>query len=217
MFFLVASCCPYAKHWLTPYRSSLSTDRACNIKWKGVQSILEQAVADTLVIMDCPYLGPRASRQNGAMTVLASCDFDDYGSHPVPRCLFTQRLVENLRTYARQLFRGPSYTTGLAADILTDYLTLIPDARTDREALTKFPHPLHLTLSGHGDVPIMLAPIPRGGPSTPTSTADSRSVSVRLDYAPGGEISIDELMKWIRRLPGGVKNVQIQAPFPLGP
>lgn len=204
------------KKRLTPFRSSLRVDRACNIKWKGIQAILEQAVADTIVLMDCPYLGPRVSRQDGIMTVLASCDFDDYGNHPVPRCLFTKRLVANLRTYARQLFRGPSYTTGLAADILTDYLTLIPDARTDCEALTKFPHPLHLTLSGHGDVPIMLAPLPQGGPSTPPSTTGSRSVSVRLDYAPGEEISVDELMKWIRRLPRGVRNVQIQGPYPLG-
>lgn len=193
--------------------SSLSTDMRCEIKWKNVQAKLEAAVADTLIMMDCPYIGPRANMQDSVMTVVASCDFNDYGMHPVPRCFFSQRVVDTLRKYARQTFRGPSYTTGLVADIMNDYLWHIPDARTDQEILTKFPHPLHQVLSGDADLPIMLAPLPRVGSPAPVPTRNERrSMNLKIDFDGNDDISMDEMIKWIRRLPRGAIYVRVDIP-----
>lgn len=192
--------------------SSLSTDRRCEIKWKDVQAKLEPTIADTLILMDCPYMGPRASRQNSVITVMASCDFNEYGDHPVPRCFFTRRVAETLGKYARQTFRGPSYTTGLTADIMNDYLCHIPDARTDQEILTTFPSPLHQVLSGDTDLPIMLAPIPRLDPPAPVLTGEGRqSVNVRIDFDADGKIKIDDVLRWMRRAPMRALNVRMDA------
>lgn len=178
-----------------------------------MQAKLEVAVADTLIIMDCPYIGPRANMQKGVMTVMASCDFNDYGIHPVPRCFFSHRVVDTLRKYARQTFRGPSHTTGLIADIMNDYLWHIPDARTDQEILTKFPYPLHQVLSGDTEVPIMLAPVLRSSPPAPVSALDDqRSVSLKIEFDANRNINMDDIIKWIRRLPKGIINVQVDSP-----
>lgn len=145
------------------------------------------------------------------MTVLASCDFNDYGLHFVPRCFFTKRVVENLRKYARQVFRGPSYTTGLIADVANDYMHLIPDARTDQEILTRFPYPLHQHLAGDEDLPVMLAPVPRDPSRSPPLIpgAERREMTLKLEYAAGEDVSLDEMMKWIRRLPKGIRTVKM--------
>lgn len=178
-----------------------------------MQNKLEAAVADTLIMMDCPYIGPRANMQNGVMTVMASCDFNDYGVHPVPRCFFSHRVVDTLRKYARQTFRGPSHTTGLVADIMNEYLWRIPDARTDQEILTTFPYPLHHVLSGDAEVPIMLAPISRTGSQTPAAARDEqRSMNLKIDFDANESLDMDDIIKWIRRLPRGVLNVRLDVP-----
>lgn len=195
------------RHFLS---STLVTNKRCEIKWKNVQSKLEAAAADTLVMMDCPYFGPRAQMQNSVMTVMASCDFSDYGLHPVPRCFFSKRVTDTLRKYARQTFRGPLYTTSLVADMMSDYLWHIPDARTDREILTKFPNPLHQVLSGDADIPIMLAPVPLTHPSTPAhSQTVRRAVKLEIDLGPDNSLSVDDIVKWIRRLPTKVTSVHL--------
>lgn len=175
---------------------------------------MEATISDTLVLLDSPFYGGRVHKPRGKLAMLASCDFGHYAPHAVPRGLFTHCLSENLRKRAVQTFRGKSLRVNeLHVDIMCDYKLCIPDARTDTEALVRFPRPLYVQYgdgAGGGVVlePLGLPPTSKheqhgggSGGSGAGSAATARVVAVEIAF-DAGVVTQEELSRMIRHLPG---------------
>lgn len=195
--------------------SSTQNGQPCIIRWSTVQPLFEQAIADTLVIMDCRYYGiPVATRRRGTLEVLAAASFEEQAS-PLARCAFTQALSEKLRIQAARV--RPFSAAQLHAHLLAEYPRIVQDMNPEREFLSTFPAPLHIQHAGSQIVPsVLLAPL-RGGRlnsnegASPLPGGEVREVrmTVRLDQEPDADLWAD----WLRLMPDGIREVQIEGAF----
>lgn len=192
--------------------SSTQSGQPCTIRWSTVQPLFEQAIADTLVIMDSRYFGILgAARRRGTLEVLAAGSFEEHAS-PLARCAFTQALSEKLRTQAARM--RPFSAAELHAQLLAEYPRIVQDMNPDREFLTSFPAPLHLQLADSQMVPsVLLAPLRRSRFNSTESASPlpgaEVSMTVRLDREPDA----DRWADWLRLMPDGVREVKIEGAF----
>ncbi|KAI3394390.1 hypothetical protein diail_2857 [Diaporthe ilicicola] len=195
--------------------SSTESEQPRTIRWSAVQPFLEQAIADTLVIMDAKYFGvPTAARRRGTLEVIAAGTFEEQAANPLARCAFTQALSQNLRTRAART--KPFSAADLHAQLLAEYPKIVQELSCDRELLTNFPAPLHLQLADSHNVPsILIAPLQRSRPPSIESVASSSSpgaqlsLTLRLDREPDA----DCWAEWLRLMPDGVRDVKVEGSF----
>ncbi|KAI7781874.1 hypothetical protein LA080_014055 [Diaporthe eres] len=196
--------------------SSTQSEKPCTIRWSTVQPLFEQAIADTLVIMDCRYFGiPGAARRRGSLEILAAGSFEEQAS-PLARCAFTQALSEKLRTQAARM--RPFSAAELHAQLLAEYPRIVQELTPDREFLSSFPAPLHLHLAvGQIATSALLSPLRRSRPPSIESVSPfpgaEVSMTVRLDKEPDADVWAD----WLRLMPDGVREVKIEGNFRSAP
>lgn len=193
--------------------SSTRSNEAIEIRWNPIQADLEESLTDTLIIMDCPYLGDKISKRRGILEVLAANSHDDYASSPVPRCAFTMALVEKLRTHANQSPsspRDPLCATDLHAHIMSEYPKIIKDTRSDDEIIKNLPSPSHVLARARGTVatsielrPLLRSPVP--GPDL----ALTRQVTISLQLS-SGENADEGLREWLRLAPNVVGQIRVE-------
>lgn len=193
--------------------SSTQTEQPRTIRWSTVQPLFEQAVADTLVIMDSRYFGiPAAARRRGTLEIIAAESFEEQENH-IARCAFTRALSEKLRTQAVRM--RPFSAADLHAQLLAEYPRIVQEVTPEREFLSTFPAPLHLQLADSHNVPsVLIAPLCRSRlpslESVPSSSPGAQvSFTVRLDKEPDADCWAD----WIRLMPDGVREVKVEGGF----
>lgn len=193
--------------------SSTQTEQPRTIRWSTVQPLFEQAIADTLVIMDCRYFGlPAAARRRGTLEIIAAGSFEEQAS-PLARCAFTQALSEKLRTQAARM-RAFS-AADLHAQLLAEYPRLVRELNPDREFLSSFPAPLHMQLADSHNVPsVLLAPLRRSRlPSIESVSSSSPGAQVSLTVRLDREPDVDCWADWLRLMPDGVREVKVEGAF----
>lgn len=175
--------------------------------------MFEQAIADTLVIMDSRYFGlPAAARRRGTLEIIAAGSFEEQAS-PIARCAFTQALSEKLRTQAARM--RPFSAADLHAQLLAEYPRIVQEVNPDQEFLSSFPAPLHLQLADSLNIPsVLLAPLRRSRlPSIESVSSPSPgaqvSLTVRLDREPDADCWAD----WLRLMPDGIREVKVEGGF----
>lgn len=184
------------------------------IRWCTLQPLFEQAIADTLIIMDARYFGLEAVpvRRRGMLEIIAAGSFEEHAS-PIARSAFTQALCEKLRAQAARM--RPFSAADLHVQLLSEYPRIVQELNPEREILSNFPAPLHLQLADSNNVPsILLAPLRRSRlPSIESVSSSSPgaqlNLTIRLDKEPDGEAWAD----WLRLMPDGVKDIKVEGSF----
>lgn len=191
---------------------SADPDEVGGVRWNGIQQLFEEAISDTLVIMDAPYFGlPEAIRKRGVLEILAAGSFEEYTS-PLARCAFTKALIDKLQTQAP---RPRSFSAAeLHAQLVSEYPRIIQDLTPERAFLTKFPAPLHLQLSGSNNVPsILLAPL-RSRCSLPElESAPSPGTQLSLTFQLNKDPNMERWVDWLRLMPDDVKEFRVYGSF----
>ncbi|KAH7350614.1 hypothetical protein BKA65DRAFT_475994 [Rhexocercosporidium sp. MPI-PUGE-AT-0058] len=122
------------------------------VKWGGIQTILEEATNDVLILLDCCASGTaNASEGNGVNELISACAFNETANGVGPFS-FTSALVTELRLLGNR----PSFSVGeLYKKIFFRTQCRMPEELyadgTERE---RHPAPIHLVLT-HG------CPVPR--------------------------------------------------------
>lgn len=192
--------------------SSKDVERASTIRWSGMQQILEEACADTLIIMDAAYFPPaRIVRQQGVLEIIAASLSEDHLT-ALDRCAFTRALADQLRTRAAR--QTPLSVVELHSILLALYPKLARDRTPEREIITSFPAPLHTMMSGNSRLPsIFLSPVQQ---SSPLRSSFSYENSPQLHLAiklNDDNVDIDSWNEWLRMMPEGIKDIKIDGPF----
>lgn len=184
---------------------------ACEIRWSSIQHLFEEAVSDTLVIMDAPYFGlPEAIRKRGVLEILAAGSFEEHAS-PLGRCAFTRALIHKLRTQAPR--PKPFSAAELHAQLVSEYPRIIQDLTPDRAFLTKFPAPLHMQLSGSNNVPsILLAPLRRQCSWPKLEDLSSPDMQLCMTFQLDKDPNMEQWLDWLRLMPDGVKEIKVEGP-----
>lgn len=182
--------------------SSPQSGQASEIRWLSIQTILEEATADTVLLMDCPYMGD-ATRRQGILEVLAAGSFDGT-QEALGRCDFTRALIDHLRRRLRQTFRQPFTVAELHSEIRSDYLRIYRDWRYDEEYLSRFPFPFFQQVASSCLFPsIQLKPL------RPVSASSSEPRSrITIDIT-ATDMSLDAFRQWARLLPMGDRETTI--------
>ena len=181
---------------------------ACGIRWNGIQQLFEEAISDTLILMDAPYFGtPEAIKKRGVLEVLAAGSFEEHAS-PLARCAFTRALIDKLRTQAPR--PRPISAAELHAQLVSEYPRIIQDLTPERTFLTKFPAPLHLQLCGSNNVPsILLAPLRRRC-SLPKMTGSSQGTQLSMIFQLDKDPNMERWVDWLRLMPDDVKEIRVE-------
>ncbi|KAL1879272.1 hypothetical protein Daus18300_001851 [Diaporthe australafricana] len=199
--------------------SSTQTEQPCMIRWQHIQQYFEEAIADTLLIMDARYFArvPVPKRRIGMLEIIAAGSFEEHSS-PIVRCAFTQILYEKLRTLAARM--RPFSAADLHLGLSSEYPNIAQELNPERELISNFPAPLLVQAAASNLVPsIPLAPLgrstlpsiesgssPNGSSSSP---GDQISVTVQLENVPDGDAWGD----WLRLMPECIKEVRIEGRF----
>ncbi|KAH6713371.1 hypothetical protein BKA61DRAFT_552970 [Leptodontidium sp. MPI-SDFR-AT-0119] len=121
------------------------------VKWGGIQTILEEATNDVLILLDCCASGTaNASEGNGVNELISACAFNETANGVGPFS-FTSALVTELRLLGNR----PSFSVGeLYKKIFFRTQCRMPEELyadgTERE---RHPAPIHLVLTQGGPVP----------------------------------------------------------------
>ncbi|KAL2071832.1 hypothetical protein VTL71DRAFT_13067 [Oculimacula yallundae] len=141
------------------------------VKWGGIQTILEEATNDILILLDCCASGTaNASEGNGVNELISACAFNETANGVGPFS-FTNALVTELRLLGNR----PSFSVGeLYKKIFFRTQCRMPEELyadgTERE---RHPAPIHLVLTQGGTVPRGIQLPAKVGPQTlltPTSS-----------------------------------------------
>ncbi|KAI1059356.1 hypothetical protein LB507_003491 [Fusarium sp. FIESC RH6] len=193
--------------------SSRDPEQASTIRWGGIQQTLEEACADTLIIMDAAYYpSTRMIRQQGVLELLAASVSEDH-FYDLDRCAFTRALAEQLRVRATRL--SPLSAAELHANLFSHYSKMVQDRFPEKEILTSFPSPLHMMMSGNSRLPsIFLSPIYENSPMRSSFSSYENSpqlhLSIRLD---DDNVDLESWNEWLRLMPEGIKDIKIEGPF----
>ena len=194
--------------------SSTRSEKPHTIRWSTVQPLFEQAIADTLVIMDSKYFGlPAAARRRGTLEIIAAGSFEEQATSQLTRCAFTQALSEKLRTQAARM--RPFSAADLHAQLLAEYPRIVQDLTPEREFLSSFPAPLHLQLADSHNVPsVLLAPLRRSRlPSIESVSSSSPGAQLRLTVRLDKEPDMESWADWLRTMPDGVREIKVESGF----
>jgi hypothetical protein len=177
-----------------------------------MQQILEEACADTLIIMDAAYYpSSKIVRQKGILELLAASASESHAAS-LGRCTFTRTLSELLSTRAARA--TPLSAVELHALLFAKYPNIVRDSNPEREMITTFPVPLHTMMSGNSRLPsIFLSPVYH---STPLRNSFSYENNPQLHLSiklTDDNVDIESWNEWLRLMPEGVKDVKVDGPF----
>ena len=197
---------------LTSNYSSRDRRKASTIRWNGIQPILEEGCADTLVIMDAAYFPTsKVVRKRGVLEILSASISEDCMTS-IGRCVFTRSLSENLKTRAAR--ERPLSVAELHAYIFAQYSQIVRDKHPEKEALTAFPAPLHILASANSRLPsIFIAPLSLRSPmrsSLSYENSPQLHLSIRL---ADDNVDTDSWNEWLRLMPEGIKDIKVEGPF----
>ncbi|KAK7413583.1 hypothetical protein QQX98_007518 [Neonectria punicea] len=192
--------------------SSRDPERASTIRWSGIQQILEEACADTLIIMDSAYYpSARMVRQQGVLELIAASVSDEH-FYSLDRCAFTRALAEQLRTRATRL--SPLSAAELHSHLFAHYPRIVQEKNPEKEMITSYPSPLHMMMSGNSRLPsIFLSPLYQSSPmrnSLSYENSPQLHLSIRLN---DDNIDVDSWNEWLRLMPEGIKDIKVEGPF----
>ncbi|KLP11147.1 uncharacterized protein Y057_5930 [Fusarium fujikuroi] len=193
--------------------SSRNPEQASTIRWGGIQQTLEEACADTLIIMDAAYYpSSRMVRQQGVLELLAASVSEEH-YYDLDRCAFTRALAEQLRVRAARL--SPLSAAELHANLFSQYAKMVQDKYPEKEVLTSFPSPLHMMMSGNSRLPsIFLSPVCQNSPTQGSFSSYENSpqlhLSIRLD---DDNVDLESWNEWLRLMPEGIRDVKVEGPF----
>ena len=184
------------------------------MRWSGIQQVLEEACADTLILMDAAYYpSSKMVRQQGVLELVAAAVSEEHFNE-LERCTFTRVLTEQLKNRASQRFMNSFSAAELHSRLLSTYPTLIQDRNPQQEAITSFPSPLHMQMAGNARLPsILLAPM-NISPLRTSLPFGSEGQQLHLSIRVGDDpIDVDAWTEWMRNMPDGVKDVRVDGPF----
>ncbi|KAF4121739.1 hypothetical protein GMORB2_1578 [Geosmithia morbida] len=196
---------------------SKDSHKATTIRWNGIQQILEEACADTLLIMDSAYYpSSKMVRQTGVLELITAATSAEHHEALGPYA-FTRTLAELMRTRATRL--NPLSAAEVHSILFSSYSTIVRDRNPERERITSFPAPFHTLMSGNSRLPsIFLSPLSasqqvnsplRSSLSTPDG-CPLLHMSIRL---ADDNVDVDSWNEWLRLMPEGVKDVKVEGPF----
>lgn len=136
------------------------------MKWGGIQTILEEAPNDVLILLDCCASGTaNASEGNGVNELISACAFNETANGVGPYS-FTSALVTELRLLSNR----PSLSVGeLYKKIFFRTQCWMPEELyadgTERE---RHPAPIHLVLTQGRPIPRSIQLPAKVGPQRPS-------------------------------------------------
>lgn len=185
--------------------------KASTIRWSGIQTILEEARADTLIIMDAAYYpSARIVRQQGVLELIAASVCEDH-YRSLGRCAFTKALAEQLRK--RAILRDALSVAELHSLLLAHYPKMIDEGDPASRSMTNFPAPLHAMTSGNLRLPsIYLSPLAADRLRSGFAFENNPQlhISIRLEDA---NVDVDAWNEWLRLMPDGIKDAKVDGPF----
>ncbi|VUC30012.1 unnamed protein product [Clonostachys rosea] len=192
--------------------SSRDSQKASIIRWNGIQQILEEAYADTLLLMDAAYYpSSRMCREKGVLELIAASTSDEHYV-ALNRCAFTLALAELLRTRASRVH--PCSAAELHSALLSSYPMMVRDRNPEREVLTSFPAPLHTMMSGNSRLPsIFVAPVSQSNPLRNSLLDNYPILNMSIRLMNDEEVDLDSWNEWLRLMPEGVRDVKVEGPF----
>lgn len=191
--------------------SSKYSDPACTIRWTGIQTQLEDARADVLILMDCAYYptSNTAVRRQGMLELIAASAGEDHVGL-LGRSAFTRALTDQLRRRAVQPFKEPFSAAELHAKLMSSYPGIVR-SMNETEIVMRLPAPLSIQLSGTKTLPsIFLAPLQHGqaGPRSP----DGTQISITFRLADDA-FNVDAWAEWLRLMPAGITEARVDGPY----
>ncbi|CAK7234171.1 hypothetical protein SBRCBS47491_008859 [Sporothrix bragantina] len=187
-----------------------------SIRWSGIQQVLEDAVSDTLMLMDATfYPCSKMTRRQGVFEIIAASAGEE-SKRALGRVAFTRALTEELNARLHQKYRG-AFSAFSAAELhvrlMSNYPRVVGERSVEKERLMSYPSPLHIQISSDARLPsILLAPCRRPLPTSPESTAPGNQLNLTLRLADG-TIDKPAWVEWMRLLPEGVREVKCEAPY----
>jgi hypothetical protein len=128
------------KSILNSWRNQSNLNAKCpTVKWGGIQSILEEAKSDVLLLLDCCHAGTANTNVGEGVTELISACAWNSEANGVGPYSFTNALVIELQ----DLVKKPSFSTGeLYSNIFSRIQARMPENGAERH-----PAPVHLILT----------------------------------------------------------------------
>jgi hypothetical protein len=92
---------------------------------------------------------------------------------------------------------------------------MVQDKYPEKEALTSFPSPLHMMMSGNSRLPsIFLSPVYQNSPMRSSFSSYENSpqlhLSIRLD---DDNVDLESWNEWLRLMPEGIRDIKVEGPF----
>ena len=201
-------------------KAAVQGQTQATIRWSAIQQVLEDATADTLLLMDAAYYPcSKMSRREGVFEVVAAASGED-PKKALGRVSFTRAMTDELRTRLNQRFRGPLSALSAAelhVRLMSNYPKIVEERSTDKEQMTSFPSPFHMQASSNARLPsILLAPFRKPLPRSPDAATTTLIPSTQLNLTirlSDGAVDKPGWIEWMRLLPEGVKEVKCESPF----
>ncbi|EPE06182.1 hypothetical protein F503_03011 [Ophiostoma piceae UAMH 11346] len=199
-------------------KAAVQGQAQATIRWSAIQQVLEDATADTLLLMDAAYYPcSKMTRREGVFEVVAAASGED-PKKALGRVSFTRAITEELRTRLNQRFRGPLSALSAAelhVQLTSNYPKIIEERSTDKEQMTSFPSPFHMQAASNARLPsILLAPFRKSSLRSPEPTTPIPSTQLNLTIRlSDGVVDKPGWIEWMRLLPEGVKEVKCESPF----
>jgi hypothetical protein len=189
------------------------SEKAAPIRWNAIQTILESARSDILVILDAAYYpSAKMIREIGALEVIAASASEEHARH-LGRTTFTRAVTRELQDRAMRRYRDPFSAAELHAKLFADYPAYIHESQMDRPRVASFPAPLHILMTENTKLPsILLAPLKRDPVYTPDLGPNAPHISLTFNLATES-IHMENWEDWLRMMPDGIKDLKLTSQY----
>lgn len=169
--------------------------------------------------MDAAYYpSSTLQRKQGVFELLAASNGEDVSKN-IGRNKFTRAISELLSRTSQKSFEHVSAAEIHAKLLSSYYPKMIQDRYPEQEAITSFPSPLHLQISGDARLPsISLDPIPKSPSaynaleSVQNGTGTGSHLSLTFHLADD-DVNMEKWSEWLRMMPDGIKDVKVEGPY----
>lgn len=176
--------------------------------------------------MDAAYYpSSTLQRKQGVFELLAASNGEDASTN-IGRNRFTRALSDLLYSRTSDSRISQKHLDHLSAaeihaKLLSSYYPkMVQDRHPEQEAVTSFPSPLHLQISGDARLPsISLAPItkptsPYAFDSAQQNGSNGASTHLGLIFRLADEdVNMEKWAEWLRMMPDGIKDVKVEGPY----
>ncbi|KAL9008736.1 MAG: hypothetical protein Q9173_006169 [Seirophora scorigena] len=166
---------------------------AATLQWSSIQTMLEEADSDVLILLDCCAAGSSAGGSGKGITqLIAACGFESFAPG-VGKHSFTRALIEELKYYN---LRGPVSTAFLHNKILARVMKAWNPRYASDGTQERRRTPIYVDLSGQARprcIELSPLPIPPSAPSSPSleDPSNAPSSAASTPECKTGESSID--------------------------